>query len=126
MPSYSQHLSKAQSNLDFIKFITTNSKSFCDWVITAYFYAALHLIEAYFDFSIRTHYRKHGDRSKAIARDQKLSPIYNDYRKLQTYSQTARYGSKVFDTNYVQNRAVLHFNKLRSSIEGLNPSLRIS
>lgn len=126
MPGYPQHLAKARTNLDFIKFVSTKSTAFFDWIITAYFYAALHLIEAYFDFSYGTHYRKHGERSRAIISDPALSPIYNHYRKLQTYSETARYKTKSFDNTYVQGRAVPHFNKLRSSIEGINPSLRIS
>lgn len=126
MPSSTQHLDKARSNLNFAQFVARSSRGFIDWVITAYFYAALHYIEAYFDLFHQVHYRKHAYRSRAISNDPRLSPIYNDYRRLQTYSETARYGIKQFDDTYVSRRILPHFTRLRASIEVIDPSLRIA
>lgn len=125
MATFLQHIAKARSNLQLATFLDSSGRTFFDWVIAAYFYAALHHVEAYFDLVHRSHYRKHGDRSRAISNDPRLTTGYNHYRRLQTYSETARYGARSFDRTYIQQRAFPHFTKLRQLIESIDPSLKI-
>jgi hypothetical protein len=47
MPEASAHIAKAEHNEKFAAVIRGLSTEFLDWVVTAYFYAALHYLEAY-------------------------------------------------------------------------------
>ena|SRR5712692_2618832 len=125
MPSYPQHLAKAQSNLAFVSFLRSSNTSFFDWMILGYFLAALHHVEAYFDSCYTRSHGNHLGRRRAMLQDRRLSSFFNTYRSLETYSQTARYGIKQFDQKYVDQRVLPHFQRLQAGIESLDPRLKL-
>ena len=94
-------------------------------MILAYFLAALHHVEAYFDHCYLKSYANHSQRREAIRTDTRLSTLWNHYRALETYGQTARYGVKKFDQKYIDDRVVPHFQTLKMGIEGLQPKLKL-
>jgi HEPN domain-containing protein len=66
-----------------------------DWAITALFYAALHLLQAYLTrtgIHVTTHMAR--DRYMRAATD--LLPILSDYRALRDASEHARYECRAF------------------------------
>jgi hypothetical protein len=125
MPPFAQHLDKARENLSFVAFLKSSATSYFDWMILAYFLAALHHVEAYFDHCFGKSYGSHYDRRQAIRMDARLSTFWNHYRALETYSQTARYGVKKFDQKYVDSRVAPHFQTLQRGIEGLASKLKL-
>jgi len=125
MPECRQHVEKVRSNLTFVSFLLGASPGFWDWIITGYFYAAVHLIEAYFHFSAGKHHRRHLYRRQAINADGKIRHLFAAYRSLETYSEVARYGVKRFDLSYLRGRVVPKFEKIRGEIGQLDPSLSV-
>ncbi len=125
MPACGQHIAKVRTNLAFVDFLLKARVGYLDWVTTGYFYASVHLVEAYFDFSAKQHYGRHGPRRRAISSDVKISHIFHPYRQLETYSIVARYGVKTFDETYIQKRVVPKFEMLRAEIGKLDRSLSI-
>jgi hypothetical protein len=47
MPEASAHIEKAKHNEKFAVAVRGLNTEFLDWVVTAYFYSALHYLEAY-------------------------------------------------------------------------------
>jgi hypothetical protein len=125
MPECRQHVEKVRSNLTFVSFLLRANEGFFDWIITGYFYAAVHLMEAYFDLSGAKHYRRHLYRRQAINADGKIRHLFAAYRSLETYSEVARYGVKRFDVSYVKTRVVPKFEKIRGEIGQFDPSLSV-
>ena len=125
MPPCDQHVNKARQNLQFTNFVLNGQSGYIDWVITAYFYAAVHLVEAYFDLSSNRHYGTHVKRREAISRDSQISGLFGIYRQLETYSRTARYGVKTFDLAYLNDRVVPKFEKLKSTLASFDGSLAL-
>jgi hypothetical protein len=46
VPNTSEHLDRARHNIRFAESFDLATTPYLDWVVTAYFYAALHLVEA--------------------------------------------------------------------------------
>lgn len=46
MPTTPEHLARARQNLRFAESFDLKTTAYLDWVVTAYFYAALHLVDA--------------------------------------------------------------------------------
>ncbi len=46
MPTAAEHLARAQNNLRFARSFDLATTPYLDWVVAAYFYAGLHLIDA--------------------------------------------------------------------------------
>jgi len=125
MPAFPQHLAKARDNIAFVAFLRSSGTAYFDWMILAYFLAALHHVEAYFDHCFLKSYGNHYDRREAIRMDRRLSTFWNHYRALETFSQTARYGVKKFDQKYINERILPHFQTLQHGIEGLEHKLKL-
>lgn len=125
MPECRQHVEKVRSNLAFVSFVLRANAGFIDWIITGYFYAAVHLVEAYFDLSAGKHQRRHLYRREAINADSRIRPLFAAYRSLETYSEVARYGVKHFDLSYLESRVVAKFEKIRGELGRLDPSLSV-
>jgi hypothetical protein len=125
MPAANQHVAKVKSNLAFIQFVLRSATGYLDWVVTAYFYASMHLVEAYFDLSTHHHFQRHLLRRQAINADAKISHLFNAYRQLETYSREARYGTKIFDLHYINNRVVPKFQTIQRDMASIYSSLNL-
>lgn len=92
MPSKAEHISKAEHNENFATTLNSDGSypDYRDWVVTAYFYSAVHYVEAYLA-TLGKHSPDHRIRDADIGSDASLQPIYNDYRALKDDSTNARY-----------------------------------
>lgn len=92
MPSKLDHISKAQHNEQFAGKVEQTLSSYRDWALTAYFYSALHYVEAY--LATKTppvHSPDHRARDDEFVRDPVLSQIFAEYSDLKNDSTNARY-----------------------------------
>ncbi len=90
MPQRDDHLAQAQHNQHFYNSFDTAAYS--DWAATVLFYAGLHYIDAF--LATRTspiHPPKHKVRDRWVSTLSELKPLVNDYFKLKSSSETARY-----------------------------------
>lgn len=102
MASVEEHLAKAQYNQ--VVADTFAGSGFYDWAISALFYAALNLMQAYLleiGMDATTHIR----RRQALLSRPELEPIVEPYAVLQLRSEAARYDCKEFTlVDYEQTR----------------------
>ena len=109
MPSKSEHLAKAEHNEIFASTLNQDSRyvNYRDWVVTGYFYSAIHYVEAYLASKMpAVHSTDHRARDAEVGSDQVLLSIYDEYRELKDDSTNARYNMEmptpVTMANYVQ------------------------
>ncbi len=100
MPSKDQHVAKANHDEAFVASLDLATTPFCDWAVTALFYAALHYIEAYFATK-GAHSLDHRARDSDIQREPAISGLYNDYNELKNMSINARYMTTSFKSTDV-------------------------
>ena len=94
MPSKADHLSKAKHNELFASSLNKDSNfaNYRDWVVTGYFYSALHYIEAYLASRVpEFHSPHHPGRDAEVGSDSVLQTIYHEYRALKDDAHNARY-----------------------------------
>jgi hypothetical protein len=92
MPSEKSHLDLANHNQALISRLLPEIDTFADWVATAAFYKALHVVEAVFatDKDVR-HGRDHTHREECLKKNPRYKKIYQHYRVLLSVSKRARY-----------------------------------
>ena len=127
MPTVDEHLAKVVHNssfLDQLQGILDQLQGimdrYADWIITVYFYIALHLIDAYLATN-SIHPPTHHLRDSYIRRDPRLHVIYGDYRYLEDLSRDARYtvyAPNQHDIQDCKTSLVAIRNHLRSSFPG--------
>jgi len=100
LPNKPQHLKKALENESLASSLNLAVPAAPDWAITMLFYAAVHYVEAFFS-KTGHHLKRHKLRVNAIQGNAQLRPLYQDYRELQTYSETARYQAVFFTSSDV-------------------------
>lgn len=88
MPSGEQHETKVNSNLELLTYLEAAESPSYDWMVTVYFYSALHLIEKKLS-EYGKHSIDHGERNKLVR--QFLRNIQIPYDTLYIESQNARY-----------------------------------
>lgn len=93
MPAIDAHLSQARHNESVALFLLQHD--YPDWAVTAFFYAALHYVEAVLAGENR-HSENHPARDSSIARNPSLRRVYGEYRYLKTVSNDARYRVRTF------------------------------
>jgi hypothetical protein len=93
LPALDAHLSQAKHNESVALFLLQHD--YPDWAVTAFFYAALHYVEAVLAQN-NQHSGNHPIRDNTIGRTPSLKGIYREYRYLKTLSNDARYRVKTF------------------------------
>jgi hypothetical protein len=102
MSSSQEHTRQAQHNRNLIDRLDPATTPFLDWVVTITFYAALHLIEAWFAERGR-HTRSHEQRDDWMSRAGGLRrDVYRLYKDLEYQSHRARYQCVNFERQFVQ------------------------
>lgn len=138
MPERKYHLAKVKYNLDVSAHLKDTTK-FTDWAVTALFYSALHLIDAYLDGEHalpkdERHPRKHsanaaagnGGRGRNQLVQALLPAIRKEYRSLEEASRRARYdmevlGPDAYDRLLDQYKKVEQYTRMRMIAQG-NPA----
>lgn len=92
---------------------------FSDWALTAPFYSALHLIDAYVAGTLNQHPRNHTVRNHAVRSTAAPRAAYSHYRELQERSRDARYECITFRAQDVQLLRQSDFEPLRHRLHRL-------
>ena len=119
MLSVREHIEKARHNQDFVDHLNPDSTRFLDWVVTGHFYAALHFVGAYLQTRGAQSF-SHVYTDTVMLEDPNLDRIYADYSDLKNDSFEARYGTRRFTSEYVQESCQ---PSLDSIIECVRPFL---
>jgi hypothetical protein len=89
-----EHLDQFQHNLQVSQLLADAGDSW-GWAVTALFYAALHLCQAYLRAQGLT-VESHWARQREMRTSQELRPILHHYRALRMDSEEARYDCRRF------------------------------
>ncbi len=112
-----EHLNKAAQNIQFQSRLDMNVPGAIDWSITVIFYAALHLVEAYFSSFGKGH-NHHFTRGNALLTDARIKSLYSDYRTLEDLSREARYEIAAFNNGDLA-RAKACFDAIESAVRAI-------
>lgn len=102
MPDVDTHRQQVTHNRETIAHLQRAGDAYLDWVVTALFYTALHLVDQVLYHNARLNPRNHRQRHAAIANEPSLMPIYGDYRELEHQSRRSRYECAQFTIDQVQ------------------------
>jgi len=91
VPTTSEHLVRAKQNIRFAESFDLKTTPYLDWVVTAYFYAALHLVDALLYEKDHLNPELHEHRRDFVKGKWYLRGISTEYRSLKDHSEDARY-----------------------------------
>ncbi|HZX13166.1 MAG TPA: hypothetical protein VFF49_02050 [Thermodesulfobacteriota bacterium] len=114
MPSRDEHYSKAEHNERFANSFALDSTPYLDWVVTGFFYSAIHYIDSYLAHFHSIHPYSHEDRDDKVRRY--LRRINKDYRELKDDSKDARYNMRNFRADEIRNDILPLFNNIKNTI----------
>ena len=107
MPNTREHLARARQNLAFAKTFDLKTTPYIDWAVTAYFYAALHLVDAILFEKEQLSGGKHEDRKQYIkTRPLPLAIVRDEYRTLKDHSEDARYRLITMTSHKIENTII--------------------
>lgn len=89
--SRQEHLARADHNRALVGDLNHLPGRYEDWQVTSLFYAAVHLVQAYFSAKTNHYPGSHEAREELVRQDSKLRTIYRDYRELKHLSISSRY-----------------------------------
>jgi hypothetical protein len=91
VPSASEHRARADRNIRFAESFDLKTTPYLDWVVTAYFYASLHLVDALLSEKDGIDPPNHAERRVYVREKSYLRAISGEYRSLKDHSEDARY-----------------------------------
>ena len=89
MPRTSEHLDQAAHNEAF--FASIEVATYSDWAVTALFYSALHYVDAYLARQGHEDPGDHDMRDTLMRNYPVTRAVWNEYRRLKSFSRSARY-----------------------------------
>jgi len=116
VPNTSEHLDRARQNVRFAESFDLATAPYLDWVITAYFYAALHLVEALLYARENLHSDNHAERREFIRDKGYLTAIQQPYRDLKEFSEQARYRLFPFTASEIRGKIIPCYRRIESYI----------
>ncbi|OGO41083.1 MAG: hypothetical protein A2Z04_02525 [Chloroflexi bacterium RBG_16_57_9] len=119
MVTAEQHRLQAEHNKAFFQSFDLDTSPYLDWVVTATFYSALHLVEWFLKAKGVVSRRDHHLRDAYIARISELRSIYPDYTELKFQSEAARYECARFTPEIVKKDLLPRLARLESHIKTL-------
>ncbi|HEY1730727.1 MAG TPA: hypothetical protein VGG15_03215 [Terriglobales bacterium] len=115
MPTTHEHLARAKQNFEFANSFDLDTTPYLDWVATAYFYAALHLVDALIWHIENADPEDHSARHTYL-RKWYLSGISTEYRSLKHLSEDARYRLFTFSKPKVLEKIVPLYNEIQRHV----------
>ena len=116
MPNEDAHSRQAAHNRRFIDFLKIGETDYVDWVVTAIFYTAVHLVEGFLA-PHGSHPTSHSVRCNAMSRFESLKPVYKDYMELHHQSERSRYHCVEFDRTHVKTRLLAKLAPIESRLQ---------
>ena len=117
MPDLNDHLTVARRNEGFCQYLLSEDK-YLDWAVTAFFYSAIHYVEAYLA-KTSTHSQYHRTRDSSICRDVNIRGLYDDFSDLKNDSIQARYQGFIASRSEITSRIKPSLEKIRNHILAL-------
>jgi hypothetical protein len=114
VPSRTDHIAKAEGNAAFALSLSLNKQADIDWALVAFFYAAIHYVEAYLAPAI--HLKSHETRDKYIGKEAHLRRIYKEYSNLKYFGYAARYEMCGFKAEDVNDEAAKDYETIKAHI----------
>ncbi len=121
MPKPAEHLARARQNLRFAESFDLDKTEYLDWVVTAYFYAALHLVDALLYFRDHLDPPIHEVRRDSVRTKPYLQAINHQYKELKDRSEDARYRIIPFTKAQVEKDVIPLYRKIEAHILPLLP-----
>jgi len=84
--------------------------------VTAYFYAALHLVDAILDAKNGAHPIKHEIRWEMVRSEWFLRGIKTEYRDLKNHSENARYNLLTFTSTKIEKEVIPLYDAIEAHI----------
>lgn len=106
MPTTSEHRARAERNLRFAKSLDIDSTPYIDWIVAAYFYAAVHLVDALIYQKDKFHPPSHEIRKDWVKSKWYLRGIRDEYRLLKDLSEDARYRLITFTKPKIEREVI--------------------
>jgi hypothetical protein len=116
VPTASEHLARAKQNVCFAESFDLKTTPYLDWVVTAYFYAALHLVDALLWEKDGLNPELHEHRRNYVKEKWYLRPISVEYRSLKDHSEDARYRLITMTSAKVGNTIIPLYKTIESHI----------
>jgi hypothetical protein len=115
VPTTYEHLTRVTQNLEFAKSFDLDTTPYLDWVATAYFYAALHLVDALIWHIERGDPEDHTSRHTFL-RKWYLTGISSEYRDLKHLSEDARYRLITMTKFKIENKIIPLFTEIQRHV----------
>lgn len=116
MPKQAAHLKQAQQNRALITRLDPATTPHLDWVVTITFYAALHLIEAWFATK-GLHFVSHENRDNWGGKVKELRRVWQLYKELEFQSRQARYQCVRWNRSFVEKNIVPLLSQIEEQLE---------
>ncbi len=116
MPTTQEHRARAAQNLRFAQSFNLDTTPYLDWVVTAYFYAALHLVDALLFYRDRLDPGCHPLRKEYVRKKSYLQEINLQYRELKDRSEDARYNLLTFSRTKIEKDVIPLYLKIEKHI----------
>ncbi len=116
MPTTTEHRNRASQNLRFAESFDLATTPYLDWVVTVYFYAALHLVDALLWEKDNINPGNHEQRSNLVRTKWYLRGIRDEYRELKDRSVNARYDLLTFTKIKIDNNVIPLYRAIESHI----------
>ena len=121
MPKQDEHLARAKQNLAFAESFDLDQTPYKDWVVVAYFYAALHLVDALLYFRDHIDPPNHETRGNFVREMDYLKKIRFHYKELKDRSEDARYMLLPFSKTKIDSDVIPHYREIEAHILPLLP-----
>lgn len=121
MPKTAEHAAQSRKNLRFAESFDLDKTENLDWVVTAYFYAALHLVDAVLFFRDHIDPPNHEQRRDYVRTKTYLHPISHQYKELKDRSEDARYRLIPFTKTQIEKDVIPLYKKIEAHILPMLP-----
>ena len=116
MPETREHIGRARQNLAFARSFDLKNTPYLDWVVTAYFYAALHLVDALLWEKDKLPGGLHEQRKAYLRSKWYLRGIKDEYRELKDQSEDARYRLITVTSSKIESRIIPLYENIEKHI----------
>ena len=116
MPKTEEHLYRAAQNLEFAQKFDLPKTKYIDWAVAAYFYAALHLVDALLFEKQKIDPGNHEFRTNFVKTKDYLTGIKNEYIVLKNKSENARYDLIPFTSAKVEQEIITRYKAIEEHV----------
>jgi uncharacterized protein (UPF0332 family) len=116
VPTTSEHRARAEQNLRFAQSFDLDTTPYLDWVVVAYFYAALHLVDALLFEKEHLNPDNHEIRRAYVREKSYLRGISIEYRNLKDRSEDARYRLLTLTRSKIEREVIPAYRAIEQHI----------